>query len=163
MSSQPFRSNGAVGALLDEYERAVSDLKRSIAGLSPETLIAVADPDTADPDCRSIQTVLTHVVRSAFGYATYIRRHHGEALEFPVREACHTAAEYMAELDAAFSFTEKTFEAHPDIILEVFEADRKMRVRWGQVYDVEQLMEHAIVHILRHRRQIERFLLKVGA
>ena len=29
---------------------------------------------------------------------------------------------------------------------------------WGQVYDFEQLFEHAIVHVMRHRRQIERFL-----
>jgi len=28
--------------------------------------------------------------------------------------------------------------------------------RWGQRYDLEQLLEHAIVHVLRHRRQIER-------
>ena len=27
----------------------------------------------------------------------------------------------------------------------------------GQSYDAEQLLEHAIVHILRHRRQIEKF------
>ena len=25
-------------------------------------------------------------------------------------------------------------------------------------YDAEQLLEHAIVHILRHRRQIEKFM-----
>ena len=30
-------------------------------------------------------------------------------------------------------------------------------VRWGVLYNLEQLLEHAIVHILRHRRQIERF------
>jgi hypothetical protein len=30
--------------------------------------------------------------------------------------------------------------------------------RWGPVYDLEQLLEHMIVHVLRHRRQIERFL-----
>jgi len=34
----------------------------------------------------------------------------------------------------------------------------KMQVRWGPTYDFEQLFEHAIVHVLRHRRQIERFL-----
>ena len=37
--------------------------------------------------------------------------------------------------------------------------DKKMLVSWGQLYDIEQLMEHAIVHILRHRRQVERFML----
>ena len=30
--------------------------------------------------------------------------------------------------------------------------------RWGVRYDLEQLLEHAVVHILRHRRQIEKFI-----
>jgi hypothetical protein len=30
--------------------------------------------------------------------------------------------------------------------------------RWGTVYDLEGLLEHAIVHLLRHRRQIEKFI-----
>jgi hypothetical protein len=38
----------------------------------------------------------------------------------------------------------------------------KMPVRWGPTYDLEQLLEHAIVHILRHRRQVERFLERMG-
>lgn len=163
MSTPTYRTNGAKGALLDEYERALADLKRVIADIQPQELVAIADSETDDPDCHSIQTVLTHVVRSAFGYATYIRNHHGEAIGFRQSQTCHTVAEYAAELDAAFSFTEKTFEAHPDIPLEAFESEQKMRVRWGQLYDAEQIMEHAIVHILRHRRQIERFLLKVRA
>jgi uncharacterized damage-inducible protein DinB len=29
---------------------------------------------------------------------------------------------------------------------------------WGVKYDLEQLLEHAIVHVLRHRRQIEKLL-----
>ncbi len=161
MPTPTYRNNGAKGALLDEYERALSDLKRVIADIPPQELVVIADSETDDPDCHSIQTVLTHVVRSAFGYATSIRQHHGEAIDFRQSKTCTTAAEYAAELDAAFSFTEKTFEAHPDIQLEVFESDQKMCVRWGQLYDTEQIMEHAIVHVLRHRRQIERFLLKV--
>ena len=28
---------------------------------------------------------------------------------------------------------------------------------WGQIYDPEILLEHAICHLLRHRRQIERW------
>ena len=154
-----YRPNGAKGALLDEYERALNDLKRIIAPIPPETLTAIADPDTDDPDCRSIQAMLTHVARSAFGYATYIRQQQGKVVDFRAGRTYATAAEYAAELDAAFSFTEKTFETYPDIQLEAFESDQKMRVRWGQLYDSEQIMEHAIVHILRHRRQIERFLL----
>lgn len=34
---------------------------------------------------------------------------------------------------------------------------KKIFTSWNQVYDIEQVTEHAIVHILRHRRQIEKF------
>ncbi|MBP6810464.1 MAG: DinB family protein [Saprospiraceae bacterium] len=158
---QSYRENGAIGAILDEYERAFIDLKKVISRVQDQELIAIADAETTDPDCRSIQSVLTHVVRSAFGYATYIRNHFGEEIDFPLSKTCETTAEYATALDAAFAFTEQTFVTHTDIQLESFEAEQKMRVRWGQLYDVEQIMEHAIVHILRHRRQIERFLLKL--
>ncbi|MFT4986997.1 MAG: hypothetical protein ACI81Y_002268 [Glaciecola sp.] len=33
-----------------------------------------------------------------------------------------------------------------------------MYARWGTTFNFEQLFSHAIVHILRHRRQIEQFL-----
>jgi len=55
--------------------------------------------------------------------------------------------DYMVEtLDSKWGMSEK--EA----------TEMKMTVRWGPVYDFEQLFEHAIVHVLRHRRQIDRFL-----
>ncbi len=44
---------GAKGALLDEYERAFSDLKSTIAVISTQELTAIVDPDTSDPDCHS--------------------------------------------------------------------------------------------------------------
>jgi len=31
------------------------------------------------------------------------------------------------------------------------------RVRWGPLYNPESMLEHAIVHLLRHRRQLERW------
>jgi hypothetical protein len=37
-------------------------------------------------------------------------------------------------------------------------ASIRIAARWGPTYDLEQLLEHAIVHVLRHRRQIERLL-----
>lgn len=152
---------GAKGALLDEYERALTDLKRTISGIEDVELATIVDPHTSDPDCHSIQTVLTHVVRSAIGYATYIRQQQGEDIDFPVSHTLATAEGYARALDAAFLFTEKTFEAYPDLVLESFEPALKIRTRWGQLCDVEQLMEHAIVHVLRHRRQIEGFLKKL--
>ena len=32
-----------------------------------------------------------------------------------------------------------------------------INTRWGAIIDVDMLLEHAIVHLLRHRRQLEKF------
>ena len=57
-----------------------------------------------------------------------------------------------------FAFNESLFDDYPKIKLEEMDNNKKMTVRWGQQYDAEQLLEHAIVHILKHRRQIQRFI-----
>jgi len=54
-------------------------------------------------------------------------------------------------------FTYETFADIQDDELEEYDNAKKMKTSWKQFYDIEQMMEHAIVHILRHRRQIERF------
>jgi hypothetical protein len=33
----------------------------------------------------------------------------------------------------------------------------RFQVGWGPTYDPEMMLEHIIVHLLRHRRQIERW------
>jgi hypothetical protein len=158
-TGKPYRS-GAVGALLDEYEKALRELSRLVEPLEKATLTAVADPYTSDEDCRSIQTVLAHVVRSGFCYAMNIRKKQGEHQEYPARVFRDNATEFVADLEGMFHFTEQAFSDYPDLPLETVDPDEKMLLPWGQVYDTEQLLEHAIVHILRHRRQIERFLVK---
>ena len=69
--------------------------------------------------------------------------------------------QYQSGLKDMFKYNEQLFVDYPDIKLEEFDNNKKIKVRWGQQYDVEQLIEHAIVHVLRHRRQIERFLIKL--
>ena len=153
---------GAIGALLDEYERAIAELKTVITPVSESELAQIVDPQTSDDNCRSIQTVLTHVVHSGYGYATSIHNLKGDNKTRPGKKLCVTSAEYGKELDDVFAFTEKVFENFTDSDLEEFDTDKKIKAGWGQVYDIEQMMEHAIVHILRHRRQLEKFKLKLG-
>jgi hypothetical protein len=95
----------------------------------------------------------------------YWRTSFDQAMDMPFTSAAiketellTSTAAYATALTEMFQYTEKLFQDFPDLELETFEQERKILVRWGQTYDVEQLMEHAIVHILRHRRQIERFL-----
>lgn len=147
---------GAVGALLDEYEKAIADLKEVISTIPDKALTIIVDPHTADDNCRSVQTILSHVVSSAYGYATSIYNLKGHPLKRPDKTFHFTVREYTEDLTDAFDFTIKVLQRFSDNELEEFDDDLKIKAGWGQVYDVEQMAEHAIVHILRHRRQIER-------
>jgi len=148
---------GAKGALLDEYEKAIIELQSVIADMSDKELVTVVDPVTSDENCRSVQTILSHVVSSAYSYAIYIMHYYGYQVVRPEPKYYTTVKEYIRELTEAFQFTETVFRDIKDSDLEQLEQDKKIAARWGQAYDIEQMMEHAIVHILRHRRQIQRY------
>lgn len=156
-----YRDNGATGALLDEYEKALTELQNVIVDLSNDDLTAIVDSKTEDADCRSIQTILTHVVRAGYNYVIEIRRSLGENIDFVESAALSTNAQYRSELAKMFEYNEQLFLDYPNLNLEENDPKKKVLVRWGQHYDIEQLFEHAIVHILRHRRQIERFLIRL--
>lgn len=149
--------HGAIGALLDEYERAIADLKNVMLDIPDTALTVIVDPHTQDDNCRSLQTILSHVVHSGYGYATSVHNLKGHDKVRPARSFHLTIAEYLDDLDGVFNFTEKVLEAFNDDDLEEFDNALKIKPGWGQLYDIEQMMEHAIVHILRHRRQIEKF------
>lgn len=154
--------NGPVGALLDEYERALEELKTLVKSIGKEDFLRVIDHDTPDPDCRSIQTVMNHVVCAGYGYANYIRKEFGN--EWVERRQDYNLGSPNTAcnaLDNMFTYTLESMEGkwdldHGDLI------KHQIKVSWGPVYDFEQLVEHAIVHILRHRRQIDRFLIQIA-
>jgi uncharacterized damage-inducible protein DinB len=148
---------GAIGALLDEYERVIADLKKVIQDIPDSLLIIIVDPHTNDDNCRSVQTVLTHVVHSGYGYATSIYNLKGHNEVRPGKTVHSTVSKYIDDLTGVLAFTEKVLDEFNDAELEVFDNALKIKAGWGQVYDIEQMMEHAIVHILRHRRQLEKF------
>lgn len=153
---------GATGALLDEYERAIADLLLVIAPISDEQLTVITDPHTADENCRSVQTILSHVVNSGFGYATSIHNLKGHNRAWPEKTFHLTIHEYAEDLAKVLQFTVYILGEFEDEELEEQNNALKITAHWGQLYDPEQMMEHAIVHILRHRRQIQRIKEQAG-
>ena len=156
MGSQKTYRKGATGALMDEYERAAVDLKNLIGQISETDSEKIMDSTTKDEDCRSVQTIVSHVINSGYGYANYIR----EWFSIPQKSLArrlYQQNEFSTELDKMLSYTSEALEGKweysDDEIMKV-----KIISRWGPEYDLEQLLEHAIVHILRHRRQIEKFI-----
>jgi methionine aminopeptidase len=154
---------GAIGAILDEYEKSIRELKGVIEDITENELATIVDPDTNDPNCSSVATILTHVVRSGYSYAINIRNLKNTDLPFREKILRNTISAYNLDLDDVFNFTVETFANIDNKEMEEFDNSKKILSRWGQVYDIEQMMEHAIVHILRHRRQIEKFKVKLRA
>jgi uncharacterized damage-inducible protein DinB len=148
--------SGAIGALMDEYERAASELGGLIERIPEDDFVRVVDSQTNSDDCRSAQTIMTHVVRAGYSYADYIREQFSIASNRPQNKLL-SRQESLEQLDAALRYTAQTLEGRWEMNDE--EISRTViKSRWGVVYDVEGLLEHAIVHILRHRRQIEKFI-----
>lgn len=148
--------SGAVGALLDIYEQAISDLTGVIETIADQDITVIIDPQTPDENCRTIQSILSHVVHSGYGYAASIHNLKGYNFRRPDKTIRLTIREYSEDLSGVFAYTEKVFQDIGDNQLEEHDDSLKIKTRWGQSYDIEQMMEHAIVHILRHRRQIEK-------
>src|SRR5574341_1216582 len=151
---------GGVGAMMDEYERAAGELKNVLGRASEEQFNRIVDTQTKDVDCRSIQTIITHVVRAGYGYADYIRQWFSIASTRP-ESVPVLHAEAVEKIDAVLDYTVQTLDGKWEMRDEEIES-LAMKVGCGPTYNLEQLLEHAIVHILRHRRQVERFLLEMA-
>ncbi len=141
---------------MDEYERASADLKNLISKIVETDFVKIVDTETKDDDCRSAQTIISHVMNSGYGYANYIRDWFSIPKNSPARRL-YTQNEFPSQFDKMLAYNSETLEGKweytDEEIMKV-----KMNVRWGPQYDLEQLLEHAVVHILRHRRQIEKFV-----
>ena len=152
------KNKGAVIALLDIYKNTLVHLKSSIATISNENLLRIIDGDTSDDNCRSLQTILAHVVNSGYSYAISIYNSKGNNEQRPVKVFHDDVTSFQHDLDKMFAYTVFVFENIYDSDLETYDEANKMKTGWGQYYDIEQLTEHAIVHVLRHHRQINTIL-----
>ncbi len=146
---------GAIGALMDEYERVALELKNLLSTISQEEFIKISDPYTRDEDCRSIQSIMKHVVNAGYRYADQIC----DFLKKPiVNHSYHVynVVHAIDELENFIFFTVEVVKENLKMTDEEISATKK-ETHWG-MYNIEMMFEHAIVHILRHRRQIEKFM-----
>ncbi|HEX7955943.1 MAG TPA: DinB family protein [Pyrinomonadaceae bacterium] len=141
---------------MDEYERAAADLSRLVERIPEDDFVRVVDTRTQDDACRSAQTIMSHVVRAAYGYADYIRERFSIASARPQNEPL-SRRESLEQFEAALEYTARTLEGRWLMSDEEI-TSTVINSPWGVVYDLEQMLEHAIVHVLRHRRQIEKFI-----
>ncbi len=147
---------GAVGSLLDEYEKALFEIKKVLQNKGETDYTRIVEGESEH--CCSIQIIMNHVVRAGYGYSKYTR----DALSMdalPVEDKQISQAEIGGAIDKMLAYTAEIFEGERQITDEEME-NIYFKTRWEVTYNIDQLFEHAIVHVLRHRRQIEKFLVK---
>ncbi len=141
--------------LFQEYTKAVEEYIDVLNTLSQVVFEKVSDKKTEDADCKSIQTITSHVLYSGYIYANYLNSVRGIEW-YRYNETIDTPNKGVLELRKMLAFTEEIFNSFSEKSNDEI-AQWKYEVSWGASYDFEQLIEHAIVHVLRHRRQVYNF------
>ena len=149
--------SGAMGALMDEYGRAAEDFCRVVEGLDAARF-ARAVPGLA-AHTASPHAICRHVLTAGHRYSDDIRRARGLPFVEGYRVAAGLPAQpadVRAPLAAVLRYTEAGLDGlygQSDEQVAVI----RFRVSWGGEYDPDMLLEHAVCHLLRHRRQLERW------
>ncbi|MFI0430681.1 DinB family protein [Mariniflexile sp. HMF6888] len=147
---------GAIGALTDEYERALEELKTLLVKISDAEFKKVFNRE-AGTDFQSVKNLIVHIVRSGYVYANHIRKRFGNSYVVPEIEITKTQ-QGILELDKMFEYTVQTFE-DKWLLTDEELLNTIIKTSWT-TYDLEAIIEHAIVHILRHRLQIEKMIIE---
>lgn len=112
-------------------------------------------PPTDDPDCVSPEAMAHHVLRAARGYLTWSCEKLG--LGDPGAADAPAAAALEAEADAYLEHLVERWRA----ALRDAPSERMVEVhtsRWGQPFTLESMLEHAVVHPMRHALQLEQHM-----
>jgi len=148
--------SGTLQAILDEYKRAIGELAEVLSSVTQEQYEATNT--LSDDTFSNMRVIGEHVTHCTHIYVDYIedaldradrgRRPHDHVYDTPA---------------AAIRSTWQGFDRMVELLGRVrnYTDDDMERIefiaRWGERYNMAQMLEHAIVHILRHRRQIERW------
>jgi hypothetical protein len=116
----------------------------------------VALPETTDPSYQSVEHLGGHVLRAARNYLTWI----GECVGRPVTDV-DPDDDRQSVARKGRGFLDDVLTAWRRHLPSLGDAELRPAVhkaRWGDDYSIEQMLEHAIVHPMRHRIQLERLM-----
>jgi hypothetical protein len=142
---------------MDEYARAAEDFCRVVEGFDAARFVTEHASNT--PTTISPHAICVHVCGAAHRYAYYIRKARG--VDFVERyeldpSRLRSPQDVRGLLAEGIALTEETVEPLLGATEEEIQA-LSFTVRWGSRYDPEMILEHAVCHLLRHRRQLERW------
>ena len=112
-------------------------------------------PSTPDPDYASLESLLHHALRAARGYMTWLCEKLG--LPDPGISPAPEASLVEQEVERYIEhLLERWRLPLADVEETRFGATHK--TRWGEDMSLEGMLEHAVMHPIRHRFQLEELL-----
>ena len=114
-------------------------------------------PDArGDADYESPERLMAHVQGAARSYLLWI----WEMLERPIEGLPLTrdASVIVPRMDAFMVETLDGWRRHLAPLEDAQLSPKQYLSRWGEPHTIEQMLEHAVVHPMRHRRQLERMM-----
>jgi hypothetical protein len=113
-------------------------------------------PTTNDPAYQSPLHLGGHVLRAARSYLTWI----GDCVRRPVTDV-DTDSDVVSVAMKGRAFMDHALEAWRRHLSSLEDSELSPAVftsRWGEPYTIEQMLEYAVVHPMRHRIQLERLM-----
>lgn len=145
-------ARAVVEALIWEGERA----RKEFADFARSLPLTVLERQV-EGEQGSVKGIVAHVCRAAYFFLRAVL----EANQLPVPTPGYPAIGNSRDLGELFAALDdvRDFTFRGARVLEDRHLATQFTAPWGQVYSCEQFLEHALVHILRHRRQLERVVL----
>jgi hypothetical protein len=115
-------------------------------------------PKTEDPDYQSLEMLLFHVLRSARGYMTWVC----EKLNLPDPEINNPPEIDVIE-KIADEYLVHLFKKWRLPLIEIEEEkfhSPTFTSRWGVDYCIDAMLEHAVMHPIRHEFQLRNLILQ---
>ena len=113
-------------------------------------------PQTDDPDYASALAVLRHILRAGRGYMTWIC----DKLQLPDPQIDAVPEDDRIEAEADAYLKHLLLRWRTPLVEvppERFE-DRTYTSRWGMEYCIDAMLEHAVMHPIRHTFQLREIL-----
>jgi uncharacterized damage-inducible protein DinB len=113
-------------------------------------------PETTDESYESLETLLHHILRAARGYMVWMCKQ----LELPDPDIKTTPDVTTIEAEAD-SYLEHVLERWPLPLVNVPEekfGPHSYISNWGEAFSIDSMLEHAVMHPIRHEFQLKELM-----
>jgi uncharacterized damage-inducible protein DinB len=151
--SQPEYAWAGARALVTLHERSLREFLEVWRRADAADL---ALPETDDPSYASREILLVHVMACAAGYLTWICKN--LELPSPALEARPEVEGFPARVDDYLQAVLTAWDTSLRTVRFEQSDEQTFLSRWGVPYSVDAMLEHAVMHPIRHSLQLQNLM-----